>query len=97
MDLGLNQRVALVTGASSGLGLAIARALAAERCAAAMVARRQDVLEREARDIVGNSKGRAVPLGEAAAWRAAALEHRARQTAWVREHNRERVQRTTFS
>lgn len=48
MDLGLSGRTAIVCGASSGMGLAIARALAAEGANVAMFARRRDVLEREA-------------------------------------------------
>jgi 3-oxoacyl-[acyl-carrier protein] reductase len=48
MDLGLSGRTAIVCGASSGIGLAIARALAAERANVTMFARRRDPLEREA-------------------------------------------------
>ncbi len=48
MDLGLSNKIALVSGASSGLGLAIARELSQEGAAVAMVARRADLLEREA-------------------------------------------------
>src|SRR6266850_3244261 len=48
MDLGLKGRTALVTGASSGLGLASAEALAAEGANVVMFARRRDPLEREA-------------------------------------------------
>lgn len=48
MDLGLKGRTALVCGASSGLGLASAEALAAEGANVTMFARRRDVLEREA-------------------------------------------------
>ena len=48
MDLGLKGRTALVTGASSGLGLATAEALAGEGANVAMLARRRDLLEREA-------------------------------------------------
>jgi len=47
VDLGLNGRTALVCGASSGLGLATAEALAAEGANVTMFARRRDVLERE--------------------------------------------------
>ena len=48
MDLGLNGRTALVTGASSGLGLATAEALAGEGANVSMFARRRDLLDREA-------------------------------------------------
>ncbi len=48
MDLGLKGRTALVCGASSGLGLASAEALAAEGANVTMFARRRDELERQA-------------------------------------------------
>jgi 3-oxoacyl-[acyl-carrier protein] reductase len=51
MDLGLEGRTAIVCGASEGMGLAIARALAAERANVAMFARRREPLEREAEQI----------------------------------------------
>ena len=48
MDLGLKGRTAIVSGASSGLGLATAEALAGEGANVTMFARRRDVLQREA-------------------------------------------------
>lgn len=48
MDLGLQGRSALVCGASAGIGLAIAKALAAEGAQVALVGRRAELLEREA-------------------------------------------------
>ena len=48
MDLGLHGRCAIVLGASQGMGLAIAEALAGEGANVAMFARRTDVVEREA-------------------------------------------------
>jgi 3-oxoacyl-[acyl-carrier protein] reductase len=48
MDLGLKGRTALVCGASSGLALASAEALAEEGANVTMFARRRDALEREA-------------------------------------------------
>jgi 3-oxoacyl-[acyl-carrier protein] reductase len=62
MDLGLEGKVALVTGASSGLGLAITRELAAEGVKVAMVARRQAELERQAAEISTAGSGRAVAI-----------------------------------
>ena len=48
MDLGLKGRTAIVSGASAGLGLATAEALAGEGANVTMFARRRDVLQREA-------------------------------------------------
>ena len=51
MELGLEGRTAIVCGASSGMGLAIAEALAAEGANVSMFARRRELLEREAERI----------------------------------------------
>jgi len=51
MELGLAGRTAIVCGASSGMGLAIAETLAGEGANVAMFARRREVLEREAERI----------------------------------------------
>jgi 3-oxoacyl-[acyl-carrier protein] reductase len=48
VDLGLSGRAALVCGASSGLGLASAEALAREGARVAILGRRRELLEREA-------------------------------------------------
>lgn len=48
MDLGLDGTAAIVGGASSGMGLAIAQALSAEGCRVTMLARTPDGLERAA-------------------------------------------------
>src|SRR5215469_383886 len=52
MDLQLKGRGALVTGASMGIGRAIARALAAEGVRIVGVARRRELLETLAQEIV---------------------------------------------
>ncbi len=51
MDLGLKDRVAIVTGGSRGIGQAIALALAAEGCHVAICARGADELRATAADI----------------------------------------------
>jgi len=51
MDLGLGGRTAIVCGASSGLGLAAAEALAEEGANVTMVARRREELDRQANRI----------------------------------------------
>lgn len=60
MDLGLQGKVALITGASSGIGREIARVLAAEGARTIIVARRAHRLEELAREVV--AMGMSAPL-----------------------------------
>jgi 3-oxoacyl-[acyl-carrier protein] reductase len=53
MQLGLTNKIALVTGASSGIGLAIAAKLAAEGCKVPMVGRQESKLEAAAATVTG--------------------------------------------
>jgi NADP-dependent 3-hydroxy acid dehydrogenase YdfG len=54
MDLQLENKAALVTGATAGIGLAIAQELAREGAAVTITGRAQDKLQR-ALDTIGNS------------------------------------------
>ena len=56
MDLGLHDKVAIVTGSSRGLGLAAARALAAEGCRVTLCGRTETTL-RAAADELGTISG----------------------------------------
>jgi len=53
MDLGLTDKVALITGSNSGIGLAIAAKLAAEGCKVAIAGRQQTKLDAAAAKIPG--------------------------------------------
>jgi 3-oxoacyl-[acyl-carrier protein] reductase len=62
MDLGLRGKNAIICGASSGLGLAIARELAAEGANVALVARREQELTSNCRDIANAFGVQAIPV-----------------------------------
>ncbi len=62
MDLGLRDRVAIVTGASRGLGRAIAATLAAEGCRLAICARGEDALRAAAVELAGDDVTRVLPV-----------------------------------
>lgn len=58
MDIRLDGRSALITGGSTGLGLAMAREFAASGAEVAIVGRRPDVLEQARQEIVAVASGR---------------------------------------
>jgi len=66
MDLGLRDRVCLITGSTSGIGLETARLLAAEGARVVVTGREQDRVER-AREEAGAALGIACDLSEPAA------------------------------
>jgi 3-oxoacyl-[acyl-carrier protein] reductase len=81
MDLGLKNKVAMVGGASKGLGLAVARALAADGAHVCIASRDQAAVKAAADAINGAGGGRALAvaadLSQAdaiAAWHAAAVK-----------------------
>lgn len=62
MDLDLKSRTALVTGASIGIGRAIARGLALEGVRVVAVARRKDLLEQLAQEVRAAGGATVIPL-----------------------------------
>ena len=58
----LNGRTAIVTGGGSGIGFAIARALAEAGVNLIIASRRRDVLEEAARKLNASGKGKAIPV-----------------------------------
>ena len=62
MDLGLQDKVAIVTGGSDGIGKAAALSMAKEGANVVIVARRQNVLDQAAQEIRTATEGVVVPL-----------------------------------
>ena len=62
MDLGLKDKVAIITGGSDGIGKAAALSMAQEGAAVVIVARRPDVLEEAVQDIKAATEGQVLPI-----------------------------------
>jgi len=62
MDLDLKSKTAVVTGASIGIGRAIAKLLAREGVRVFAVARRQDLLDTLAQEVAAEGRGAVIPL-----------------------------------
>ena len=62
MDLGLTDKVAIITGASDGIGKAAARRIAAEGGTVMIIARTESTLNAAADELSQNSKGQVIPV-----------------------------------
>ena len=62
MDMGLEGKVAIITGGSDGIGKAAALSMAKEGANVVIVARREDVLEQAVKEIKTATEGSVVPL-----------------------------------
>src|SRR6195256_6773720 len=62
MDLDLKSKTAVVTGASIGIGRAIAKGLALEGVRVVAVARRKDLLEKLAQEVKAEKGAAVIPL-----------------------------------
>jgi 3-oxoacyl-[acyl-carrier protein] reductase len=62
MDLELKSKTAIVTGASIGIGRAVAKALALEGVRVVAVARRKDLIEKLAREVQAEGGADVIPL-----------------------------------
>ena len=84
MDLGLSQRVAVVTGGASNIGRAISQVLAAEGARVAILDRDEEMAKRTAGEIIaagGDATVYAVDLTDAEATQAAVARRRGRTSA----------------
>ncbi|HEY1638474.1 MAG TPA: SDR family NAD(P)-dependent oxidoreductase, partial [Rhizomicrobium sp.] len=62
MDLQLKNKTAMVSGASIGIGRAVAKGLAREGVRVIAVARRQDLLDQLAQEVRSEGGGEVIPL-----------------------------------
>ena len=62
MDLGLKDKVAIITGGSDGIGKAAALSMAQEGASVVIVARRPEVLEEATQDIKAATGGQVLPI-----------------------------------
>ncbi len=62
MDLGLQDKVAVITGGSDGIGKAAALSMAQEGAAVVIVARRQEVLDQAEKEIMAATEGQVMSI-----------------------------------